>query len=73
MNDLLDLKQIANLKYVSELRDLFDTIETQIRSLENLNIDSAMYGPFLIPVLQRKVPSELNLILIREFSRTHGI
>ena len=63
MNNLLELEPINDLKNVKELRYIYNTIETQIRSSENLGIESKMYGPFLIPVLQRKIPSELNLII----------
>ena len=68
MNNLLELEPVTDLKHVKELRDIYNTVETQIRSLENLGIDSKMYGPFLIPVLQRKIPSELNLIISRQFT-----
>ena len=68
MNKLLELKPINDLKHVTELRDIYNTVETQIRSLESLGIDSSMYGPFLIPVFQRKIPSELNLIISRKFT-----
>ena len=68
MNNLLELEPITDLKHTKELRDIFNTIETQIRSLQSLGIDSNMYGPFLIPVLQRRIPSELNLIISRQFT-----
>ena len=40
MNNLLELEPVTDLKHVKELRDIYNTIETQIRSLENLGIDS---------------------------------
>ena len=43
-------------------------IECQIRSLENLDIKSADYGPLLIPVLLSKIPEDLNLIISRQFT-----
>jgi len=67
MNNLLETPPIKEITRVEELRTLYNTIETQMRSLANLDIDDSMYGPFLIPVLQRKIPNELNLIFSRNF------
>ena len=48
-----------------KLRSVYDNNETQIRSLENLNVKSDIYDPLLVPVLQFKIPNELNLIVNR--------
>ena len=68
MNNLLRLQPITTLREVDALRDLYNKVETQIRSLENLSIDSTKYGPLLIPVLLSKIPDELNLIISRQFT-----
>ena len=68
MNNLLRLQPITTLREVDALRDLYNKVETQIRSLENLGIDSTKYGPLLIPVLLSKIPDELNLIISRQFT-----
>ena len=68
MNNLLLLQPITTLREVDALRDLYNKVETQIRSLENLGIDSTKYGPLLIPVLLSKIPDELNLIISRQFT-----
>ena len=67
MNRLLEISPIDDMNKVEELRELYNTIEIQMRSLLNLGIEDKMYGPFLIPVLQRKIPNELNLIFSRYF------
>ena len=46
---------------------MFDVIEFQIRSLENLGYEASSYGPFLIPVITNKLPQELNLLISRQF------
>ena len=61
-------KPITSLREVEALRDLYNKVETRIRSLENLGIDSTKYGPLLIPVLLSKIPEELNLICSRKFT-----
>ena len=63
MKSLLSLERVTNLKNIDSLRRVYDNLEIQIRSLENLGIDSSMYGPLLIPVLMQKIPDELNLII----------
>ena len=68
MKNLLKIPTVSDLKNVSQLGLVHDNIETQIRSLENLNVNPETYRPLLIPILQSKVPSELNLIISRCFN-----
>ena len=68
MPNLLNLKQVEDLKDVCSLRKMFDVIEIQIRSLKNLGYETSHYGPFLIPVIINKLPEELNLLISRQFS-----
>lgn len=51
-----------NLK---SLRRLYDTVESHIRSLKSLGVDSASYGALLCPVLLNKLPSDVRLIISR--------
>ena len=63
MTNLLNLPQLTSSDNVNNLRKIYDTIETQVRSLENFDIQSKMYGPLLIPLLLSKVSSKLSLII----------
>ena len=47
------------------LRKMFDVIEIQIRSLENLGYEASSYGPFT-PVIINKLPQELNHLISRQ-------
>nr|XP_047129387.1 uncharacterized protein LOC124809364 [Hydra vulgaris] len=67
MKSLLSLERVQSINNISLLRRIHDNIEVQIRSLENLGIDSTMYGPLLIPIIMQKIPEELNLIIARNF------
>ena len=51
------------------MRKIYNTVETQVCSLENLDIQSKMYGPLLIPVLLSKRSSELSLNINRQFGK----
>ena len=68
MNNLLKLEPVTSLDEILLLRQIYDRVESQIRSLENLDIDSKNYGPLLIPVLMSKLPQDLNLIISRKFT-----
>ena len=61
MRKLFSLNPIFNISDAKALQILYHTIKTQIHSLDTLGQDWAIYGPLLIPVLLKKVPSELNL------------
>ena len=50
MTNLLNLPQLILFHNVNDLWKIYNTVKTQVRSIENLDIQSEMYGPFLIPV-----------------------
>ncbi|XP_065680548.1 uncharacterized protein LOC136094513 [Hydra vulgaris] len=62
------LDRLNNIKNVNSLRKLLDTVEIQIRSLENIGIDSSMYGSLLVSIMLEKLPEELNLIISRKLN-----
>ena len=68
MKNLLKILTVPDSKKNLQLRSVYDNIETQIRSLVNLNVTPKTYGPLLILVLQSKLPGELNLIISRRFN-----
>ena len=47
------------------LRKITGVIEIQTRRLENLEYEASSYGPFLIPVITKTLPQELNLLISR--------
>ena len=57
---LLDLEFIDS-KNVKGLRNLYDKIETEIRSLDSLGCDSTTYGTMLIPIIMEKLPQDISL------------
>lgn len=58
MQKPLNRKQVEDAKYVCLLREMFDVIETQIRSLENIGYEASSYEPFLILVITNKLPQK---------------
>ena len=69
MTNLLNLPQLILSDNVSDLRKIYDTVKTQVRSLENLDIQSGMYRHLLIAVLLLKLSSKLSLIINRQFDK----
>ena len=54
---------------ISKVRNLYDTIETHIRSLANLEIPSESYGTILIPMILAKLPQEMQLLISRKVGK----
>ena len=67
MEALLKLSMVSSVHETKKLRDLYDKIEINIRSLKTLGIDSESFGNLLVPVVMEKIPSELRLIISRKF------
>ena len=58
---LMKLKPVGDSKNTHKLRKLFDDLETCIRNLNSLGIESSNYGPVLIPSILHKLPDEIRL------------
>ena len=69
MNKLLDLSNSGNLDDLKYLRQLYNNIDTQVRSLTSLGMDSDSYGLMLIPVVMSKLPENLKLTITRQFGQ----
>ena len=66
MDKLLKLPSISSLRDVKSLRSVYDSIESNIRSLKSLGVNSEMYGSLLAPIMMSKLPNELRLIISRK-------
>ena len=66
MDTLIHVEAVTSPHNVKGLRRLYDLIESNVRSLKSLGVDSASYGTLLASVLITKIPPELQLILSRE-------
>ena len=69
MEELLNLPAISDIHKVSKIRQLYDSIETHIRSLRNLGIDYNSYGSLLVPLIVSKLPEEMRLIVARNLGK----
>ena len=66
MNELLKLKRIASDRDVKAIQLFYDDIESHVRSLDRLGINSQECGALLVPVIiERRLPHQLKLIIGR--------
>ena len=52
---------------VRGLRKLYDEVETSVKNLRALNVDTSTYGFLLVPLLKEKLSPDLRLRLSRNF------
>ena len=68
MDTLLNIESISSSYNLRALRQLYDTIESQVRGLKSLGVSSDSYGSLLYSVLLSKLPQDLRLVISREVS-----
>lgn len=68
MDLLLNLEPVSAVHQLRNLRRLYDSLETHVRSLKSLGVDSKTNGTLLASVLLNKLPQELRLIVSRKTS-----
>ena len=66
MESLLKLSCVSSMVDIKKIRMVYDMIESNVRSLQNLGISAEMYGSLLIPMMLAKIPKELKLIISRD-------
>ena len=69
VNQILRLEKVTTGRNVQELRNLFEQIESHVRSLGSLNVKSEHYGPLLIPIILKQLPDDIKLQISRTLGR----
>ena len=67
MDTLLNLEPARSMGNIKTVRKVVDSVETHVRGLKALGIDSKQYGTLLVPILMDKLPEELRLIIRRKY------
>ena len=67
MEALLKLPIVSSVHETKTMRDLYDKITINIRSLKAIGIESESSGNLLVLVVMDKISSELRLIISRKF------
>ena len=48
-------------------RNLYDQIESIVRNLQTLKVDTNSYGSLLVPLINEKLPTDIRVIIPRKF------
>ena len=68
MEALTKIPKITSIHEVRRLRNLYDTVESHMRSLESLEISQEMYACFLTPLIMQKLPEEFRIAITRNLT-----
>ncbi len=67
MEELSTIAAVTNKDDTAGLRAFYDKVEMNLRSLRSLGVDPDNYGSLLVPMLKKKLPGEVVLLLSRKF------
>ena len=67
MDVLVKLPRATSYKDIETLRKIYNSLETSVRNLTELNVDINSYGTLLISLILERIPSELKVIISRRF------
>ena len=63
IDQLLSIPAAHSINHVKKIREVYDKIETHVRNLKCLDIDTKQYGPVLVSITMSKLPNEIKLII----------
>ena len=63
MEVLMSLESVTNNDNLAALRQLYDTVEVNIRGQQALGVAPEAYDAVLTPVLLKRLPSELRVVI----------
>ena len=66
MEVLLNVDMVTSQHNLRGLRQLYDSVESQVRGLKALGVPPESYGSLLSSIIMNKLPQELRLIVSRE-------
>ena len=66
MEALLSLPTVTSVYELRNLLQLYDKVESHVRSLKSIGVAASSYGNLLASILMKKIPSDLCLIVSRE-------
>ena len=62
--------QIPEIQYsndIKRLRFLCDSVETSVRNLKSLQVETSSHGSLLVPLLNEKLPNDFRVVIARNF------
>ena len=66
MNQFKEIKPVQNIMDINGLRELFDKLETNVRSLEGIVVQTETCEAILTPEILKKLPEQLRILITRK-------
>ena len=66
MDLLLELEPVFSMRVLKKLRHLYDQVEGHVRNLRSLGVSSESYGSLLSPIVMKRLPQELCIIVSKQ-------
>ena len=66
MDSLLQLPAVTSLHDVQSIRQLYNKVESHIRGLKSLGVETATYGNLMISILMQRLPPGLRIIVTKK-------
>ena len=70
MEALCNIPNVGSIDNVKMLRQLYDKVETHVRSLTSLGVNSGSYGNLMISILMNKLPQAMRVIVTKALGST---
>ena len=68
IDQLLSISPVNNINEIERSRQLLDKVESAVRNIKSLDIDTEQYGPVLISIVINKPPETIRLDITRSLS-----
>ena len=73
MDSLMKIPMVGDMDDARGLRQVYDRVESNLRSLKSLGVGSESYGCLLVPVILSRLPEEMRLIISRQINPRGGV
>ena len=67
MQKFVSLPSVKNQHDAAGLRKLFGQVESSVRNLKSLKVETNSYGSLLVPLLNEKLPNDTRERIARKF------
>ena len=70
IDQLFSISPVNNINEIKKSRQLLDKVESTVRNLKSLDIDTKQYGPVLISIVMNKLLETIRLDITRSMSES---
>ena len=73
MEELMSTEAVPSVQVITALWCMYNRVEVHVKGLISLGVASASYGALLTPVLQKKLPPELRIVINQEVAESSDL